>query len=120
MRFFYDCEFIEDGRTIDLLSLGMVTETGEELYVVSTECDISRANPGYSAMCYLNYLTPATMRGAIGGVCVIVLRLSGSNTMTVTRWNCGHGLLPMTMWHSANFGVIWQLYRMGYLDLLMR
>lgn len=41
MRFFYDCEFIEDGRTIDLLSLGMVTETGEELYVVSTECDIS-------------------------------------------------------------------------------
>ena len=45
MRFFYDCEFIEDGRTIDLLSLGMVTETGEELYLVSTECDTSRANP---------------------------------------------------------------------------
>lgn len=44
MRFFYDCEFIEDGQTIDLLSIGMVTEDGDELYVVSTECDTSRAN----------------------------------------------------------------------------
>lgn len=44
MRFFYDCEFIEDGDTIDLLSMGMVAENGNELYLVSTECDTTRAN----------------------------------------------------------------------------
>ncbi|MBO0838834.1 MAG: 3'-5' exoribonuclease, partial [Actinobacteria bacterium] len=43
MRFFYDCEFIEDGNTIDLVSIGMVDETGREFYAVSTEFDASRA-----------------------------------------------------------------------------
>ena len=45
MRFFYDCEFIEDGRTIDLVSIGVVDEDGREFYAVSTEFDASRAIP---------------------------------------------------------------------------
>lgn len=36
MRYFYDLEFIEDGRTIDLISIGMVAEDGRELYAVNT------------------------------------------------------------------------------------
>ncbi|GAA3353741.1 MULTISPECIES: polyadenylate-specific 3'-exoribonuclease AS [Saccharopolyspora] len=43
MRFFYDCEFIEDGQTIDLVSIGVVDETGREFYAVSTEFDESKA-----------------------------------------------------------------------------
>jgi hypothetical protein len=43
VRFFYDCEFIEDGRTIDLVSIGVVDEDGREFYAVSTEFDASRA-----------------------------------------------------------------------------
>jgi hypothetical protein len=43
VRFFYDCEFIEDGRTIDLVSIGVVGEDGREFYAVSTEFDPSRA-----------------------------------------------------------------------------
>lgn len=43
MRYFYDCEFIEDGRTIDLVSIGVVGEDGREFYAVSTEFDPSRA-----------------------------------------------------------------------------
>jgi hypothetical protein len=43
VRFFYDCEFIEDGRTIELVSIGAVDETGREFYAVSTEFDPSRA-----------------------------------------------------------------------------
>ena len=39
MRFFYDCEFIEDGTTIELVSIGVVDETGREFYAVSTEFD---------------------------------------------------------------------------------
>ena len=45
MRFFYDCEFIEDGVTIDLVSIGVVDEEGREFYAVSTEFDPERAGP---------------------------------------------------------------------------
>ncbi len=44
MRYWIDTEFIEDGHTIDLISLGMVAEDGRELYVENAECDLSRAN----------------------------------------------------------------------------
>jgi hypothetical protein len=43
VRFFYDCEFVEDGRTIDLVSIGVVDEAGREFYAVSNEFDGSRA-----------------------------------------------------------------------------
>jgi hypothetical protein len=44
-RYFYDCEFIEDGRTVDLVSIGVVDEFGREFYAVSTEFDDSKAIP---------------------------------------------------------------------------
>lgn len=44
-RYFYDCEFIEDGRIIDLVSIGVVDEREREFYAVSTEFDASRALP---------------------------------------------------------------------------
>ncbi|WP_213456404.1 polyadenylate-specific 3'-exoribonuclease AS [Rhizomonospora bruguierae] len=44
-RYFYDCEFIEDGRLVDLVSIGVVDEYGREFYAVSTEFDDSRALP---------------------------------------------------------------------------
>ncbi|MBA0124935.1 polyadenylate-specific 3'-exoribonuclease AS [Haloechinothrix sp. YIM 98757] len=45
MRFFYDTEFIEDGVTIDLVSIGVVSESGREFYAVSTEFDPDKAGP---------------------------------------------------------------------------
>ncbi|WP_063125200.1 polyadenylate-specific 3'-exoribonuclease AS [Nocardia arizonensis] len=45
MRYFYDCEFIEDGVVIDLVSIGVVCEDGREYYAVSTEFDESKAGP---------------------------------------------------------------------------
>jgi hypothetical protein len=38
-RVFYDTEFREDGRTIDLLSIGLVRETGESYYAVVSDAD---------------------------------------------------------------------------------
>ena len=38
-RYFYDCEFIEDGRTIELISIGVVAQDGREFYAVSTDFD---------------------------------------------------------------------------------
>lgn len=43
MRYFYDCEFIEDGRTIDLVSIAVVGEDGREFYGVSTEFNPDKA-----------------------------------------------------------------------------
>lgn len=45
VRYFYDCEFIEDGTTIELVSIGVVAEDGREFYAVSTEFDPGRAGP---------------------------------------------------------------------------
>lgn len=45
MRYFYDTEFIEDGTTIELVSIGVVAEDGREYYAVSTDFDSGRANP---------------------------------------------------------------------------
>src|SRR5262245_36863596 len=44
-RYFYDCEFIEDGRIIDLVSIGVVDEHGREYYAISTEFDDRAALP---------------------------------------------------------------------------
>jgi 3' exoribonuclease, RNase T-like len=44
-RYFYDTEFIEDGRTIDLVSIGIVSESGAEYFAISTDFDRSKAIP---------------------------------------------------------------------------
>ena len=43
-RYFFDTEFIEDGKTIDLLSIGIVSDDGREYYAASLEADQSRAD----------------------------------------------------------------------------
>ena len=42
MKIYYDTEFIEDGVTVDLISIGMVAEDGRELYAVSADMPIHR------------------------------------------------------------------------------
>jgi hypothetical protein len=42
MKFWYDTEFLEDGSTIDLISIGIVSEDGREYYAISKEADWSR------------------------------------------------------------------------------
>jgi hypothetical protein len=38
----YDTEFLEDGRTIELISIGMITEDGREYYAVNSEMPVKR------------------------------------------------------------------------------
>lgn len=42
MRFWYDTEFYEDGKTIDLISFGIVAEDGRELYLENSTFDWKR------------------------------------------------------------------------------
>lgn len=43
-RYFFDTEFIEDGCTIDLISIGIVCEDGRSYYAESSEVDWSKAS----------------------------------------------------------------------------
>lgn len=38
----YDLEFLEDGRTIELISIGMIADDGRELYAVNADMDEHR------------------------------------------------------------------------------
>lgn len=42
MKYFFDTEFLEDGKTIELISIGIVAEDGRELYLVNEEAPWSR------------------------------------------------------------------------------
>lgn len=44
-RLWFDTEFIDDGRTVELLSVGVVRDDGETYYAEPAEADRSRANP---------------------------------------------------------------------------
>lgn len=44
MRFFFDTEFIDDGRTIELLAVGIVAEDGRTYYAEPAEANRSRAD----------------------------------------------------------------------------
>lgn len=44
MKYFYDTEFIEDGKTIDLISIGIVAEDGREFYAINEECKLKKAS----------------------------------------------------------------------------
>lgn len=45
MKIWFDTEFIEDGKTIDLLSIGMVRDNGSTFYLENAEADHSKASP---------------------------------------------------------------------------
>lgn len=44
MKFWLDTEFVEDGKIIDLISIGIVSEDNRELYLGNMECDFDKAS----------------------------------------------------------------------------
>ncbi|MFJ4287992.1 3'-5' exoribonuclease domain-containing protein [Paenarthrobacter nicotinovorans] len=42
MKYFYDTEFLEDGDTIKLISIGIVAEDGREYYATSSDMPVER------------------------------------------------------------------------------
>ena len=43
MKIFFDTEFLEDGKTIDLISIGLVREDGKELYLINKDMNVRKA-----------------------------------------------------------------------------
>lgn len=64
MRFWFDTEFIEDGRTNDLLSIAIVCEDGRELYLENNEANLSRGNDWvqHNVIAHLDWLNHGTTR----------------------------------------------------------
>lgn len=49
MQFFFDTEFDDDGRSLQLISIGIVREDGAEFYAEAAEYDRETANPWLQA-----------------------------------------------------------------------
>lgn len=97
MRYFYDTEFIEDGHTIELISIGVVAEDGREYYAVSTEFDPERAGSWVRT----HVLRPSCRRpprncGARASRFVLTWKNSSASTARI-RSSCGPGWGPTTM-----------------------
>lgn len=65
MRIWFDTEFIDDGKTIDLISIGLVRDDGADLYLESAEADLSRAGEWVVGNVFPYLRGPRTSRGAI-------------------------------------------------------
>ena len=44
-RYFLDTEFYENGKTIDLISIGIVCSDGREFYAVNREAELDKVSP---------------------------------------------------------------------------
>lgn len=77
MRFFIDTEFIEDGKTIDLLSIALVCEDGREYYAESAEADRDRASHWVQRNVLPFLKGPTKSRKQIADEVLIFLRSGG-------------------------------------------
>jgi hypothetical protein len=68
MRYFYDTEFIEDGKTIDLISIGVVSDDGREYYAQNEECKFRRADEWVkeNVLTHLHYFDAKRFKARIG------------------------------------------------------
>lgn len=57
MRWFLDTEFNEDGRTIELISIALVSERGDSYYAVSKEFDPAKCSDWVRANVLLHLLS---------------------------------------------------------------
>jgi hypothetical protein len=87
MLYFLDTEFIEDGHTIDLLSLGVTCEDGRELYVENADADLGRANDWVKAN-VLPHLTGDTLPHAEIGQALAVF--IGTDVPEFWSWCSGY------------------------------
>ena len=65
MKIWFDTEFIEDGKTIDLISIGMVREDGKTLYLESGECDRAKASEWVKENVFPHLTGPLVSRDTI-------------------------------------------------------
>jgi hypothetical protein len=68
MKIFIDSEFVDDGKTIDLISIGLVAEDGRELYLQSCEFDPEKASPWVQENVFTTLLVCPHLSGNVRGL----------------------------------------------------
>lgn len=94
MRIWFDTEFIEDGKTIDLISIGMVREDGQFFYAINNECAFERASP-WVVENVINHLPPTDheswmSRGAIRNHILAFATPYGEKTPEFWAYYCSY------------------------------
>ncbi len=79
MRFFIDTEFIDDGRTIDLLSIAIVCEDGREYYAEPAEADRDKAGQWVQANVLPHLKGPVKPRRIISDEVLTFLHSGGKD-----------------------------------------
>lgn len=64
MKYWYDSEFLEDGFSIDLISIAFVAEDGREYYAVNADMDLGRIEQDEWLMKNVVSQLPKTYEGA--------------------------------------------------------
>lgn len=80
MKYFIDTEFIEDGVTIDLISIGIASEDGHLFYALNKECDYSRASDWVKQNVLVHVENSGKPRGNKVDIADDILRFVGENT----------------------------------------
>lgn len=91
MRYFLDTEFIEDGKTIDLVSIAIVAEDGRELYAGRRTCKLERSDSWFKEN-VLPYLPPKTVCSRCNGQGVCYPSVTGrvEGDQCNQCWGWGH------------------------------
>ena len=104
VRYFYDTEFIDNGRIIELISIGVVAEDGREYYAISTEFDPERAGRWVRANVLPKLPPPVVAAVAVAGARSGTDLESSSTSTATSRSSCGPGWPPTTTWRCASCG----------------
>lgn len=85
VKFFLDTEFIESPGTIDLISIGIVSDTGREYYAVSSEFKVENAN-NWVRKNVLRGLPEPSLRKSKAVIAQEILRYVHEETSTPEFW----------------------------------
>jgi len=93
-RYFYDTEFLDDGYTIHLISIGIVSDDGREYYAVNADMDVERIlkNPWLVENVWRHLpvrgmrIGPASVNGTIESRVQITGSLDRKSSQLRPRW----------------------------------
>ncbi len=81
----YDTEFLEDGRTIDLISIGIVCEDGREYYAVNSDMPVDRIDRNPWLLKFVAPTLPGEVRNSGIGISKF-FTLDKKSTLVKPKW----------------------------------
>jgi hypothetical protein len=109
MRYFFDTEFIEDGRTIDLLSIGIIAEDHRELYLENSEAVLDKASPWVREHVFTNMEWTPEVQVDRRTMAICVWEFIAGVRVDALGWN-GRDFPPLPMKEKPEFWAYFSSY----------